>query len=102
MLSGFSTSFIYTAPDGTQQLFVQGEDTLKEDFYILEKNDYGWECLEATEKRSFTFPIVGATIKIPIAFDACKNNCTEKYSFNASGLQKITIGENSITTVVFD
>lgn len=93
-LSGFSTSFIYTAPDGTQQLFVEGEDTAKEDFYILKENDYGWECLEATEKRSFTFPIVGATIKIPVGFDACKSNCTEKYSFNTSGLQKITIGED--------
>ncbi len=93
-MSGFSSSVVYTAPDGTQQFFVKGINAENEDFYDLKENDYGWECLKATEHWSVTLPIVGITLRVPVGFDACKNNCTEKYSFNTSGLQKITIGKN--------
>ena len=97
-MSGFSSLIVYTATDGTQELFVEGKDNTREDFYVLKENDYGWECLKETEYWTVTLPIVGGTMKIPVAFDACKNNCTEKYSYNTSGLQKITIGENLCST----
>ena len=93
-LSGFNYLYAYTAPDGTLKLFDLKEVNGVEDLYEVEDNDYGWEHLKATSFQTLTIPFVNKTLRIPLTFDAWKNNATEKYSYNLSGLQKIIIGEN--------
>lgn len=96
--SGFSEFYVYKAPDGTYEYIERKPKEEGSNVYELIDNDYGWEHIVPTDYEKITLTLPGgitSTINLyPIAFDACKNNCTEKYSFNTSGLQKITIGKN--------
>ncbi len=92
--SGFNYLYAYKDSDGTLKVFDLKEVVGLEDLYEVGENDYGWEHLKATSIQTVTIPMTNITLKIPLTFDAWKNNSTEKHSFNISGLQKIVVGEN--------
>ncbi|MCM1544366.1 MAG: DNRLRE domain-containing protein, partial [Ruminococcus sp.] len=91
---GFSIMSLYMCEDGSARVFDLKESN-EDGTVTLAENEFGWEKIKATKFKTFTIPMPKPfnpiTMKIPINFDAWKNNGADKYSFDMSGLKKKVI-----------
>ena len=104
--AGFLTIMMYVDEYGTLNFYNGTESETESDTYILEENDQEFEKITVTdfEIKTITLPIIGnLNLKIPIAFDVCSNNNTEKSHYTMSGLDSkiIDINENGNGKTVF-
>lgn len=96
--AGFKQFMTHVAEDGAFERFQTSADPNESDtFNVVGENEYGWERVKITGRTPFT--IWGYTLfTIPTSFDAWKNDGTEKYSFDLTGLVQKEVDDEVVLT----
>ena len=88
----------YISEDGSGAYLSVTKDESEDSTFIVAENDFGFEKITITETKKIVIAVIFGreiTITIPSAYDAWKNNGTEKYSFDLKGLTKKVINIDS-------